>query len=386
MARKAKKVKKGKQGTRATNGSGTLVLHRGIYHARWYANGKKVSRSTGTSDLEKAKAFLEKMSISRTGLRDRDALAKLSQLVAQNLTDTDTRLKTIGLPVRDLFELFKTAPNRRPVTPRTLLSYKGELNVLDRWLESRHPEITSARDISQSVADEYIADREKSSSANTVNKDLNLFAAVWRTLSRRYGLEFNPWSPEHIARKRGESMSRRILTEKEIKALLDNSEGEIHLLILIGINTGLRMGDILNMTWDQVDLKNRLIAIMRTRKTGAPVCLPILDELYAELKAQQKRAKGPYVLPVQHGRIYADGNPAAVSWTMRWLFRRAGIKNRPGEPMATFHSLRHTFVTRLITRGVNPAIVREAVGHSTMLMTERYTHIDAETLQAALKP
>jgi integrase len=146
------------------------------------------------------------------------------------------------------------------------------------------------------------------------------------------------------------------------------------------------VGDILNLTWDQVDLKNPLFAIIRTRKTGAPVCLPILDELYAELKAQQKRAKGPYVLPVQHGRIYADGNPAAVSWTMRWLFRRAGIKNRPGEPMATFHSLRHTFVTRLITRGVNPAIVREAVGHSTMLMTERYTHIDAETLQAALKP
>lgn len=393
MAERSKKVKKGKRGTRAGNGCGTLVLHRGIYHARWYANGKKVSRSTGTGNLDEARDFLARMSVSRRGRNDRAVVQKLTQLMSANLADVDTRLQTIGLPVRDLFQLYSAAPNRRPVGVRTLAVYGGQLRELDKWLGKRHPEITSARDLSQTVADEYIADREKTKSPNTVNKDLNLFAAVWRTLARKYGLEYNPWSEEHIARKRLSPTSRRALTPAEVKALLDNSTGEIHLMVLLGISTGLRMGDILNLTWGQIDLKQRLLTIHRTRKTGAPICLPLVPDLYKALAAQPRSKSVKWVLPEQHARVdRAGGNPAAVCQTIQWLFKRCGIETQQKAasgrqaPLATFHSLRHTFVTRLITRGINPAIVREAVGHSTMLMTEHYTHIDAETLQQALAP
>ena len=385
--------KRGKKKGRLGNGEGTLVWRGKYWQARWYKNGKFVSRSTGTADLDEAKDWLRRMSVARRGQNDRAVVQKLTQLMSASLSDVDTRLQTIGLPVRDLFQLYSNSPNRRPVGDRTLAVYGGQLRELDKWLSLRHPEITSARDLSQTIADEYIAERSKTKSPNTVNKDLNLFSAVWRTLARKYGLEYNPWSEEHIARKRLSPTSRRALTQDEVQALLDNSSGEIHLMVLLGISTGLRMGDILNLTWDQVDLKNRLLTIHRTRKTGAPICLPSLPDLHKVLVAQPRSKTNKWVLPEQHARVdRAGGNPAAVCQTIQWLFKRCGIKTQQKAasgrqaPLATFHSLRHTFVTRLITRGVNPAIVREAVGHSTMLMTEHYTHIDAETLQSALKP
>ena len=368
MAKRKRKYTEAKEGTRAGNGCGYLVKHGGVYHARWYANGKRVSRSTGTDNLEDARDFLARMSVARRGQNDRAVVQKLTQLMSASLSDVDTRLQTIGLPVRDLFRLYSDAPNRRPVGARTLAVYGGQLRELDKWLNRRHPEITSARDISQTIADEYIADRAKTKSPNTVNKDLNLFAAVWRTLARKYGLEYNPWSEEHIARKRLSPTSRRALTPAEVKALLDNSTGEIHLMVLLGISTGLRMGDILNLTWDQIDLKRRLLTIHRTRKTGAPVCLPILPDLRKALIAQPRSKAVKWVLPEQHARVdRAGGNPAAVCQTIQWLFKRCGIETQQKAasgrqaPLATFHSLRHTFVTRLITRGVNTAIVREAV-------------------------
>ena len=394
MAKTKRKFTKAKAGTRAGNGCGYLVRRGKTYYARWYANGKRVSRSTGTEDLEEARAFLERLSVARRGQGDRAVVNKLAQLMSANLADTETRLRTIGIPVRDLYSLFCAAPNRHAVAPRTLEVYGGELRVLDKWISRRHPEITSARDISQTIADEYIADREKTASPNTVNKDLNLFAAVWRTLARKYGLEYNPWSEEHIARKRLTPQTRRALTESEVQALLDNSTGELHLMILLGISTGLRLGDILNLTWDQIDLDRRLLTIHRTRKTGAPICLPLVDSLYTALTAQREQTDSPFVLPEQHARAERSTSPSVICQSLRWLFKKAGIKSQQDgtagngrkAPLATFHSLRHTFVTRLITRGVNPAIVREAVGHSTMLMTEHYTHIDAETLQQALAP
>lgn len=397
MGGSAKKVKK-EQGrkrsarrSRAGNGSGTLVWRGKVWQARWYANGRLVSRSTGTADLDEARAFLAQHSVARKGKADRAVVQKLQMLVSSSLADDD-RMRTMGIPVRDLFGLFRDAPGRHPVGARTLEVYAGQMRLLADWIARRHPEITSARDISQTVADEYIADRAEKSSANTVNKDLNLFAAVWRTLARKYGLDYNPWTEDKIARRRLDSTSRRALTPAEVKAILAVAKGEMRLLIQIGLNTGLRMGDILDLTWDKLDMKARTLTV-RTRKTGAPVCLPILPKLYADLKAQLERTEGRFVLPELRSRLKANGNPAAICRSVGVIFRDAGIKtqqdgkagNGHKAPLATFHSLRHTFVTRLITKGVNPAIVREAVGHSTMLMTEHYTHIDADTLQQALQ-
>lgn len=392
MDKLLKGVKKRKR-AKASHGSGTLVKRGKVYHVRWYKDGHFVSRSTGTGDLDAARAFAARLSVARKGQSDREAVTKLTRILSANLADKSTQLRVAQIPVKDLFQIFRDSPERRDIRANTLRRYQSQLGVLDDWIARRHPEIVSARDISQMVADEYAADRAKSSSPGTLNKDLNLFAAVWQSLSRRYGLEYNPWTVDKIARKALKSVRRRALTDEEVDALLANSSGELHLMIVIGINTGLRLGDVLNLEWARnIDFERREI-VVETSKTGKLVVLPMTDELHDALRIAQAAAQTPYVVPEQRARVIAyGGDTSGVSHSLQRIFKRCGIETQEEKAVgnravvASFHSLRHTFVSRLIRRGVNPAAVREAVGHSTMLMTEHYTHIDAETLKHALAP
>lgn len=382
---KRNKTKRG----RGTNGAGTLVKHGKFWHARWRVNGHLISRSTGTADLAQAKEWLAKQSIVRTGLRDRDALAKISLAISASLEDAETARRVVSVPVAQLYELYRDAPNRPFVKDSTLDGYRHQFQVFTAWIKKRYPDITSARDISQTVADEYAAHRAKSVSANRVNKDLNLFSLVWRTLASKYGLAYDPWSPEHITRKHHQPHERRALTDEEVRALMDNSGGEMRLMFLVAICTGLRMGDILNLRWDKhVDMEGRTIAIRRTRKTGAPIVLPIVAELSQALQKQKDaNPDSPWVFPWEHGRTLRD-----ICRSVSRVFKRAGIDMHPADedgtrarsPTASFHSLRHTFVTRLMRRGISPALIQAAVGHSTMLMTEHYTHISSDDLARGL--
>jgi integrase len=367
---------------RAENGAGTLVWHGKSWQARWKVDGKIISRSTGTDDINKAREWLATHSAPRIGMRDRAAVAKLARAISASLDDADTRRRTIGIPLAHLFEIWRDSPDRRDVAEVTLDGYRQQLEGLASWTKRRYPEITSARDVSQTVADEFVKERAASVSASRVNRDLNLFAMVWRTLSRRYGLEYNPWSSDHIARRRHTPVERRALTDEEVNALLANSTGEIHLMIRLGISTGLRLGDIVNLSWANVDMDRREIAIRRTRKTGAPVVLPMVKELYDELLGPFSDREDEWVLPWTHSRAVPE-----ICHSIARVFRRAGIEMRPDgtkTPTASFHSLRHTFVTRLMRRGISPALIQAAVGHSTMMMTEHYTHISAEDLARGL--
>ena len=377
---------------RAANGAGTLVLRGNTYHARWYADGHIISRSTGTGDIDEARAWLERHSVARTGLRDREAVTKLARLMSASLDDSETRLRTLAITPGQLFELFRDAPSRPDVAAVTLEGYRQQLDGLAAWIAREHPEITSVRDISQTVADEYATARAKTVSANRLNKDLNLFASVWRALARKYGLEYNPWTSDRIARRRHQAAERRALTDEEVRALLDNSTDELHLMVLLAISTGLRLGDIVNLRWNSLDLERAEIAIRRTRKTGAPIALPLVPELHRALLEASARRSCEWVLPDHHARMERDASSTQICREIRRLFARANIEMRPADangdrpatPVASFHSLRHTFVTRLMRRGISPALIQAAVGHSTMMMTEHYTHISADDLARGL--
>lgn len=99
-------------------------------------------------------------------------------------------------------------------------------------------------------------------------------------------------------------------------------------------------------------------------------------------------ARGGYVCP-ELADLYAR-DAARLSKRIGALFERAGLtvrEKRKGwavaRPSASFHSLRHTFVTRAIEAGVPAAIVRALVGHATAAMTDRYTHISGDVVAAA---
>ena len=379
--------------TRAPSGSGTLVKRGKNYEARWRVNGKLICRSLHTDDLETAKAELARLSVPRTGLRDREALAKITRAMSAQLSDVNDQVRAASIPINQLFDIWQQSPIHGRASGRTLESYRHQLAAFTSWLAGVYPEITNARDISQTVAEEYAAHRRDTRSPGTVQKDLNLLAAIWKSLALKYGLEYNPWHPDRIARPAAKPFSRRALTDAECDALLAAANATQRLRVLLALDAGLRLSDIIHLEWNCIDFKRRIINRLITRKTGAEIFNPISKRLEKTLR--ERRAAQPagetHVFPEDIARIRANGDPERITHEMNRLFARAGITvNETGEngrtrTIASFHSLRHTFVSRLMERGVNPYYVQRAVGHSTMMMTAHYDHSAADEIRKALE-
>ena len=384
--------RKRKRHTRASNGSGCLVLRGRTWTARWMVGGKLISRSLHTDDRAVAEAELARLSAPRTGLRDREAVRKIERAITARLDDVTEQVRVASIPISQLYDLWFSSPVRGHASGRTLDSYRHQIAAFADWLKSHYPEIVNARDVSQIVADEYIRHRTATRSAGTVAKDLNLLAAVWRALGRRYGLDYNPWTSDRISRPAAHAHSRRALTDAECDALLAAADGTQRLWILLALDAGLRLGDVVTLRWADIDFGRRVID-RDTRKTGMRVIPPLSERLAVALEEWRATAtdRSEFVFPAAVARLRADGNTDNLSREMSALFARAGISTHETDAagkrhvMASFHSLRHTFVSRLMERGVNPYYVQRAAGHSTMAMTAHYDHTAAEEIRRALE-
>jgi len=170
-----------------------------------------------------------------------------------------------------------------------------------------------------------------------------------------------------------DNLKERILSGEEEKALLSECCGHLRPIVSTALKTGMRRGEILNLEWRQVDLRNGTIRVERT-KSGRTRYVDVNSALAEELSALWKP-----------GRVYVFANPetgkpfADVKRAFKGACKRAGIRG------LRFHDLRHTFATRLVESGVDLITVKELLGHSTVRITERYTHPSRERKREAVE-
>lgn len=167
---------------------------------------------------------------------------------------------------------------------------------------------------------------------------------------------------------------QRWLTSEEAAALLDAAAPRARLLILLALMTGARLGALLELTWDRVDLRRCVIdfraphprAQRRKRRAVVPIAEPLLD-LLAAAKRQDESG----------GRVVRLGE-----WTAERLVRDAG--ERAGLGRVTPHVLRHTAATWMLGNSVDLVGASRMLGHSSTLITEQiYAHLVVEALRPA---
>ena len=169
-----------------------------------------------------------------------------------------------------------------------------------------------------------------------------------------------------------DTQKERILTEEEEIRLLEAASGHLRLILVVALNTGMRRGEILNLTWNRIDLEKRLIQVVNT-KSGRNRVIPINDVLFEVLSGMGKRSEYIFHNP-ETGRPYKT-----VRRSFETACRRAKIEG------LRFHDLRHTFASRLVERGVDIVRVKELLGHSSVKITERYTHSNQEERRKAVE-
>lgn len=187
------------------------------------------------------------------------------------------------------------------------------------------------------------------------------------------------------------------LDEKEINLLLKVSkETRLYIPILLGVYTGMRRGEILGLTWDNIDLKNNSIKIEKslsstkkgiiftdTKTETSKRTIAIPKEITQILKKQQlKQLKNKMRL----GNLYQDNNlvcskdngdfinPKNFSRDFHNLLRINNLK------MIRFHDLRHSHASLLVKLGIHPKEISTRLGHSDIGITMNlYSHIYEET-------
>ena len=150
-------------------------------------------------------------------------------------------------------------------------------------------------------------------------------------------------------------------------------------LVMLALNTGLRRGELLGLTWGSVNFPAKLLTVTAaTAKSGHTRRIPLNSEALAALTTwygrQGKPSADALVFPGPGG-----ARMARVDTSWRSLVKAAKVKN------FRLHDCRHHFASRLVQAGVDLYTVKELLGHSEISMTERYSHLAPDNLRAAVE-
>ena len=155
-------------------------------------------------------------------------------------------------------------------------------------------------------------------------------------------------------------------------------------LVLLALKTGLRVGELLALKWEDIDLKAGLLIVKRTLwqgqegspKGGKRREIPLSAQTVAMLRSY-RHLKGPYVFCDVAGQRLTH---SIVKEVVPTICKKAGLPKR-----LTMHSMRHTFASHLVMRGRSLVEVQQLLGHSTIQMTMRYAHLSPDVKRAAVE-
>jgi len=248
-------------------------------------------------------------------------------------------------------------------------SWKTDLGVLEsmkKFFGSKYLENITSEDVER-----YKKRRVREVKKVTVNYDL---AVLKKMLN--LALEWEYLDSKKMAKirmfPRVQSQKERILNPKEEKELLKHCPEHLRQIIKVALNTGLRLGEILNLKWNDIE-KEKSYLIVEKSKSGRSRTVPLNDKVCKLFQSLPEKNTYIFYNP-RTGTRYDN-----VSSSFSTARRKSGLED------LRFHDLRHTFASRLIEKGVDIITVKELLGHSDVGITQRYTHSRDETKQRAVR-
>ena len=235
----------------------------------------------------------------------------------------------------------------------------------------------------------------KNLSTTSTNMDLKVLRACFNAAQRQDLLDKNVASKVATLKQRGENQ-RRAFTLEEVKKVLkqcDKAGGEWRGLILTAVYTGQRLGDIAQVTWQQVDLENKSISFV-TQKTGKRLSLswagPLQDHIEELPSADTPKA---YVFPKFAAMAEKHTGTISTKFYDEILAPAGLVVQRPKAKAAedgqgrnakrktselSFHSFRHTLTTWLKSSGASNALAQMIIGHDSEVVSRGYTHLSSD--------
>jgi integrase len=380
--------------------SGMAFLFKHPQSKYWYAgwkdeNGKRVNRSTKLEAKQKNRRMAQRVAdeyedvtkLNRAARQVRETIVGLHQ----KITGQDLPTVTVKEYCRR-FEAMKASESGKA----TQVHYRNIVKGFLEWLGDRADE--DMNNIRSTDMVSYRNNLLTKISESTATKKLKGLRAIF-TAAHKEGLVMDePTAGMKFTRKgkqSGNRLEKRPFTIDELKLILAETDGEWHSMIMFGLYTGQRLGDLATLRWSNVDLIKEEVRLS-TRKTNRMVTIPMSAPLLKHVLglASSDDPTG-YVHPTL-ADTYETKGAAGPSNQFSSILALCGLREpvshrskdkgrdaKRADTILSFHCLRATAVTLLHEAGIPAAMVEEWVGHDSAEVHRTYVKIGREGLKKA---
>jgi integrase len=356
------------------------------------SNGKQHCRSTKTTKRKEAEQVCQRLEYlaRKTGktLTTENAWKIIIETVSGLLESVGLELPSAT--VDDYLDQWMRT-KKLTVDPGTYRKYGDSITAFRNHLGKKANGIIpliAAEDIRAF----QISEAERTS-PGTANFTMRVIKMVFKqAFERDHVVPFNPTAG--IAALKTNRSEKQVFSVEKIQKVLSVAPIEWQVMTKAGFYTGMRLGDIANLKWSQVELTGEHPSITKyTTKTQRPVVIPIhpsLRDAITDLPSSD--SPDASVFPRLAGK-----RSSTLSNQFYRLMSAAGIVDprnnravkdgrattRTASPYS-FHSLRHTATSELKNRGVSGAIAEDIIGHESTEISRNYTHIDLTAKEEAV--
>lgn len=226
------------------------------------------------------------------------------------------------------------------------------------------------------MLEDYLTERLEDVTLATVSKELGILKSAygralrwdWVTTTPFRGIALNQEGEERI----------RWLTDAEEGRLVATAAPWLRDLILVGLDTGLRRSNLVGLQWEWLHEQGTVLIVPRqlVKAKKATVMIPLTTRAARIITRQARHGEGPCVFTHTEGHAYSLGQ---VSMAVNRAAKQAQLSG------VSLHTLRHTFISRLVQAGRPLPEVAALAGHRDIKMTMRYAHLAPSHLRAGIQ-
>jgi site-specific recombinase XerD len=260
--------------------------------------------------------------------------------------------------LHELREDFEIKSKAESSNPHSHIANLSKAKIIEDYFKD-----IPIRNISPELIEKFRAERKRTVTNTTINHDLKVLRKYFDIAVNKGFLKDNPARKVKLLPE-PKGRIPRCLYPDEIKKIFSSIHkfrhllyGDFEFIFMCLIYTGLRRSELCNLKPENIKLHLRQIHIMGKGKKVRVI--GIHRHLLKEFKSRVQR--GYIITPKIH--------PASITRAIKYVYRKLGLPES-----LTLHSLRHTYISYLLEKGVPTKKVKELAGHFSLTVTDRYTH------------
>jgi len=299
---------------------------------------------------------------------------KLKSEAMKFLKDFDKRLKkSIQQPSFTMEQLKSKYLGVIEIT-HTKNSWRNSRQALEKFIAAVGSD-TQVRDVTKSMAESMILTIYQRAKYTASLYLRNLKAVFNRAIDWGY-IDKNPFKGIKLSIPENNPV---FINKKELNMIIKHEPDPVLAMIYkLAYYTGMRQGELINLEWSDIDLKRKVIKVRSKndfktkskREREIPIAKPVKKIL------KHVNGRTGYVFN-KNGDRYSG---SFLSHRLKKNIRALGMNDK-----IHFHSLRHSFASNLVQKGASIIVVKELLGHKSISVAMRYSHLRSEDLEKAIK-